>query len=170
MKLAAHLANVYQLGYVTRDIDAACEHFRAIQEIESFRRLEIDDTVLLNGQVRPFVIRLAQARFGDKQIEIIQPLAGPTDFYTQRLDLSCSVVSLHHLGILVHGPETAWADMKSAFRAVGENPIMEDVLPSPAPIHFAYYDTRRAFGHYLEFEWRGSDMQSFFDSMPDQAR
>jgi len=170
MKLGSYVANMYQFGYVTKDIDRACEHFRQTQGIEEFFRIEIDAVARLNGEEAPFVIRVALANLGDRQVEVIQPLRGVTDFYTRGLDLDSSVVTLHHFGMLVKGPEEAWDEMKATLSAGGKRLVLEDQMPRPASQHFAYFDTRADYGHYLEFLWRGPDAQKFHESMPDQAR
>ncbi len=170
MKLGAHIANMYQFGYVTTDIDRACEHFHKTLGIEDFFRREIDAVAELDGEEAPFVIRLAMANLGEKQVEIIQPIRGVTDFYTKGLDLEGSVVALHHFGVLVNGSEAAWDEMKADLNAAGTRLVLQDQQPRPASQHFAYFDTRADYGHYLEFLWRGPEAQAFHQSMADQAR
>jgi hypothetical protein len=170
MKLGGYVANMYQFGYVTKDIDRAIAHFGETQGIEQFFQIEIDAAARLNGEEAPFVMRVALANIGDKQVELIQPIRGVYDFYTQGLDLDRSVVALHHVGLLVKGPESAWDEMRESVQAGGRKIVLEDMIPRPSSQHFAYLDTRADYGHYLEFLWRGPEAQKFHESMPDQIR
>ena len=172
MMLGSYVSKMFQFGYVTRDIEAAVAQFSRRLGIETFERLTTDGLVDYRGGQAPFRIHVALANLGDKQVELIQPIEGVVDFYTNGLDLDRSVAVLHHYGILVEGPETAWSDMKAVVADSGIDIVLADrAAPGTTrPMHFAYADTRADYGHYLEFLWRGPESQRRHDSMPDQAR
>ena len=169
MRLGSYLTRMYQLGYVTRDIDRAVAHYQDKLGIREFVRRETDGLVDYRGGRAPFRIHVALANLGDKQVELIQPIEGVSDFYTDGLDLDAAVAVLHHFGILVDGPEAEWDAMKAVVRQAGYEIVLEDAPAPDGQMHFAYADTRADYGHYMEFLWRGPQAQAWHDSMPDQA-
>jgi len=171
--LAGHFAKANQLGYVTKDMDRALLHFQRTMGIQEFTRREADSMVDLHGRTVPFRIELALANIGDRQIEIIRPLDGMTDFYFHPgIDLEGRVAALHHLGVTVEGPESNWEQMQQVVRAAGYDIVLQDQPEEDPPmrIRFLYADTRADFGHYLEFIWYDATAWAWNRSMPDQAR
>jgi len=169
MRLGSYVAKMYQLGYVTQDIERAIAHFQEKLGIGEFWRLTTDGLVDYRGGQAPFRIHVALANLGDKQIELIEPIEGVNDFYTDGLDLGRSVAVLHHYAALVEGPETNWEVMKDVVRASGYDIVVADrsAPGEKREVHFAYADTRADYGHYLEFIWRSPENQAWHESMPN---
>jgi len=171
MRLGSYVANMYQLGYVTADMDRAVAQFRKQMGIQDFLQFETDSLVDYKDGQAKFRIRVALANLGERQVELIQPIEGVTDFYFGGLDLTRSAAVLHHYGILVEGPEENWTTMKDVVRACGYPIVVQDRAPAGTEgTHFAYVDARPDYGHYLEFLWRGAESQRRHESMADQAR
>jgi len=168
VQLGAYLASTFQLGYVTADMGRAVAVFKEKLGIREFAQFETDSVVRLRDGEAPFRIHVALANLHDRQVELIQPIEGVVDFYSEGLDLGRSAAVLHHVGILVGGPEAEWERMKSVVRQAGYEFVLED-MRSSRDTHFAYADARADYGHYLEFLWRGPEAQSRHASMPDQA-
>ena len=170
MKVSKLLANVYQFGYVTRDIEHAVRHFGERMGIREFTRLETDSIAELHGEHVKFRIKVALANLKDRQIELIEPIEGVTKFYQEGLDLKDRVAVLHHLGIRVWGPEVEWDAAKAAVRGAGYEIVLSDTRERGTKgTHFAYADTRADCGHYSELLWFGADSQAWHESLADQA-
>jgi hypothetical protein len=76
MTIAARLGDLFQMSYITRDLDAAMAHCREALGVESFSTTEAEIEVLSYGALRPLKIRAAMANVGRHQIEIIEPVSG----------------------------------------------------------------------------------------------
>jgi len=167
MKFGSYIQNIYQFGYVTRDMDAAKQRVKETLGIESFHERESSRIVQLHGQQSVFRINVALANFGDKQVELIEPVEGVVDFYYGGLDLSRSPLVLHHMGILIERPEDNWEPMREAVGAAGYPIVLEG--GDLQFLKFAYADTRPDFGHYIEFLGLTAEALAWHRSLPDNA-
>ena len=81
--------DVRQLGYVVPDIHAAMRHWAEVLGIGPWFYTgcnQIENGVI-NGKDAPFSVKIAIANSGDMQIELIEPVEGPTpyhDFWMRR--------------------------------------------------------------------------------------
>src|SRR5262245_631009 len=87
------LANFFQLGYVTRDIDLAIEGLRRRARSEDF---QIVPAVAPYTQIR----RIALSWSGSTMIELIEPDPAVPSVYLEVLPRSAGEIALHHLGFL----------------------------------------------------------------------
>ena len=144
-----------QMSYITRDMDAAVAHAEAELGITGLSRGEAEIEVLSHGEKRPLAVKSAIANFGTRQFEIIQPVSGAIEVYTDAVDLSGHILNFHHVGIAVTGPWTEWQRLLNDVKASGDaftylfpaEPSSEDKLC------FCYVDTRHRIGHYTEYLW-----------------
>lgn len=168
MTIASRYGELFQMSYITRDLDAAMEHCKAELGIEHFDTTDAEVEVLSFGKLRPLKIRAAFANVGRHQFELIQPVSGAIEVYTDEVDLSRHIVNFHHIAIAVRGGFAQWQELLAEVRASGDDfaflcpaePTSED------KVCFAYVDTRRRLGHYTEFLWVDEAIKPI-PAMPD---
>lgn len=152
---AARYGDLFQMSYVTRDRDAAVAHAKARLGFTEFRLSESQTEVRCRGSVQTLSIRAAMATVGQRQIEIIEPLSGPTDIYTAGLDLTAAPLAFHHMAIAVRGDAADWERLLAEL-AGGEEEVamLFPARPDPAAkVRFCYLDTRGSIGHFTEYLW-----------------
>jgi hypothetical protein len=168
MTIAARYGELFQMSYITRDLDAAMAHARAEMGVSHFDTTEAEVDVLTFGKVRPLKIRAAFANIGRNQFEIIQPVSGPVEVYTDEVDLSKHILNFHHIAIAIRGGIAQWRALLDEVRASGD----EFALLSPVEISdddkvgFCYVDTRKRIGHYTEYLWVDEAIKPI-PAMPD---
>ncbi len=144
-----------QMSYITRDMDAAVAHAEAELGITGLSRGEAEIEVLSYGEKRPLAVKSAIANFGTRQFEIIQPVSGAIEVYTEAVDLSGHILNFHHVGIAVTGPWAEWQRLLEDVKASGDAfTYLFPAEPSPEDkLCFCYVDTRHRIGHYTEYLW-----------------
>jgi len=137
------LPPVYQLGYVVRDIEKACEYYESVFGTGPFSEvIDVDmDGAVLRGKPVDTKIKVAFVQSGDVQIELIEPVEGENP-YTEFLEARGE--GIHHLAYKVEDMEA----MKAAFaEKVGEPVFYRDM----GIMEFAYFDTTEVGGLMIEF-------------------
>ena len=141
---------IHQIAYVVDDLDAAVRHWADVLGVGPWTVWTLEPSVLndavYHGAPATFSFRHALAWSGPTQIELVQPLSGPSIFADQ---LATTGAGLNHVGRLVEDHPVASADLiergykplqggrfgKSAdgrfayFAAPGGDPILELILP-----------------------------------------
>lgn len=137
----------YQLGYVTRDIDAAYAQLQRtmgatpVDMIHDIRDAEGKQVVVQN---------VAHLALPGAEIELIQPRLEQPSIFLDALPQSPADVGLHHLGFILTDLD-AW-ERAMAQIAANRTPI---VMSGGTPqVRFAYFDTRKETGHYSEIALR----------------
>jgi hypothetical protein len=155
MTIAARYGELFQMSYITRDLDAAMAHCRQTLGIEDFSTTDAEVEVLSFGKMRPLKLRAAMANIGRHQFELIQPISGATEIYTDEVDLSAHIINFHHIAIAVRGPFEKWLETLEEIRASGDDfAFLAPAEPTPEDkVCFCYVDTRKRLGHYTEFLW-----------------
>jgi hypothetical protein len=145
--VAGYLATgLYQLGYVTNDVDRAVESLRATLGLTGLvvgRDVRFDEE---RYQGRPSASRqhIALGAVGQHHVEVIQPLEGENPYW----DILGEdyTLALHHLGVRV----AHLGEVLDAVRAGGKEPVYEGSVADGA-FRFAYVDYRPELGHLVEF-------------------
>ena len=168
MTIAARYGELFQMSYITRDLDAAMAHARDALGVETFSTTEADVEVLSYGEIKPLKVRAAMANIGRNQFEIIQPVSGATHIYTDEVDLDGHILNFHHIAIAVRGGIDDWLALLDEVRASGDEFAF---LFPPEPsrddkLCFAYVDTRKRLGHYTEYLWVDEAIKPI-PAMPD---
>lgn len=157
--LGARYGQLVQMSYVTRDMDAAVAHAEAELGITGLARSQAEIEVLSYGTRRPLAVKSAIANVGEpgkvRQFEIIEPISGAIEIYTEAVDLSGPILNFHHVAVAVPGPYSEWEALLAEVRASGDAfAFLFPAEPSPeAGLCFCYVDTRRRVGHYTEYLW-----------------
>ncbi len=140
--------NHYQLSYVTPDLPLGAQILREKFGIAGFKQLGdapvIENTVWTPDGDDVFIaMRAAIAFAGQLMIELLEPVSGATEIFTEMLEPGRSL-KLHHLGIR--------CDDLEAVRAVHEqrgHPAR--MIGNFSTARFMYVDTRASLGHFLEY-------------------
>ena len=168
MKLGDRYGELFQMSYITRDLEAAMEHAKANLGIEEFHTTDAEVEVLSFGKLQPLKIRAAMANIGRHQFEIIQPVSGAINVYTDEVDLSGHILNFHHVAIAVRGGIDKWLELLAEVRASGDEfAFLSPAEPTPADkVCFCYVDTRKRLGHYTEYLWVDESIKPL-PAMPD---
>lgn len=149
--------NIFQLAYVTPDLDEAIAQYRSLYEIDHF--FVINNTAEYNSDP---AMRAAFAWHGSIMIELTQPIEEPNPIYMDVLRGSESLTKLHHIGHVCSN-EAEWNEVRQALDAAYV-PISRDG-DVPGVMKFIYADFRPIHGHYREYILQYGD-RSFFDMVP----
>lgn len=153
-------AAIFQLGYVTDDLDHAVAAYRDLG-IEHFRISAVGAAAGLDS---PHGARIAMAWAGDVMIELIEPRGTPAPVYVDDLPPPGSRRCVfNHIGLAVPD-QAAWSALMGELdrRRLpiawhGSNPDRFDV---------AYVDTRALTGQYSEFIRVCPVLAEMFASVP----
>jgi hypothetical protein len=135
----------YQNAYITRDIGKAIEGFRARSGVEMVMTFEGPVQVSTPKGRGTAVSKLAFIWINNLQYELIQPVSGLVDIYTDQLPDDDSL-KFHHICMRV--PE--WDNFRARIDQKGCRVVLEgggDMLK------YLYIDAREFVGHYLEYVW-----------------
>ena len=151
---------VDQIGIVVRDIEEAMRRYAALLGIGGWLGYRFGPGTLgvstYRGEPGRYEILLAIA--GSRpQVELIQPLRGPSIFDEH---LAAHGEGLHHLGLYVRGLERAVA----ALTADGFEVIQSGGrYPGRERGGYAYFETRRELGLLAELiEWPETPLETAF--------
>ena len=172
MSFISTYRDLYQIGYVTHDLERAIAFLHETKMgVEEFLLRETDLTVQIRGRECSLSMRVAIANVGRMQFEVIQPAAGATDIYTQGIDYERSVPAFHHVGVAVPGPISAWNDLAQDVRSNGDDFALAFAYDDgqEARVHFAYVDTRAYLGHSTEYLWWAQSMDEANGALPNLA-
>ena len=155
MQLGLRYGELFQMSYITRDIDTAVAHAQKELGITNFSVADTGAPVLSGGTVQDLRVRVAVANIGRHQFEIIEPVSGPTHIYTEAVDLNSHVLNFHHIAIAVRGAYDQFEKLLAEIRTSSDeiaflNPTGKVEGPTVA---FCYVDTRKRLGHYTEYMW-----------------
>jgi Glyoxalase/Bleomycin resistance protein/Dioxygenase superfamily len=153
--MSALLNGVFQLAYVTNDLDeaAACLRGRyGTGEFAFFRDLP--------GSV----MEIGLAYAGDMMVELIEPKTGAPELYSRWIEnREGLVVRHHHYGMLIDSADE-WEAMRSAYVARGTEIALEGDVPEF--LAYLYADTTADLGHYLEYVRLYGGGRAMFASVP----
>lgn len=146
------LQGLYQIGYVTRDIDRAIAVMSQGFGFSDFSRFDMPLVLQTPTGARDVELRVATAWAGMTQIELIEPVSGYVDVYAERLPVAMddATPQFHHMAVRRESPDEIARDIA----ALGLAPAIET---SGGGLYSTLVDTRAKLGHYLEFVWATPD-------------
>jgi hypothetical protein len=139
----------FQNAYVTRDVDKWVETFRQRGKVDRVMTYEGTTEVTTPNGAGVQTNKLAFVWVGDLQYELIQPISGDVQLYSDALPAGDGL-QFHHICMRV--PE--W----EAFRKrVDEQPYPVVLEGGNEALRFLYLDARPFLGHFLEYTWMSDE-------------
>ncbi len=145
MRTLPLLSGFYQIGYVTRNLDAGMRHLATIHGIERFR---VRRNVGSMPGMPEMLIHQAHVYIGAVQIEIIEPAGGRDALYRDPCAADESAIRLHHFGMWIDNP-AEYSALRAALAEQNIPVAFEASIPNAGGAIYA--DTRATLGHYLEY-------------------
>ena len=135
----------YQNAYVTRNIDKAVDAFRSRSGVTQVSQIEVTTEVWTPKGSGPATNRLAFIWVDNMQYELIEPVSGLVDIYSDALPADDGL-KFHHAAMRV----TDW----NAFRARVEQAAYPVAMEGGSDLlKYLYLDARDHVGHYFEYVW-----------------
>jgi extradiol dioxygenase family protein len=172
MGLMSYYRHMFQVSYVTKDLDRAVAFLGKKLGCDDFAIIEPEAPILVRGEPKTFKLRVAIANVGGHQFEVIQPVSGAIDVYRDGIEYGRSVATLHHVGLALQGPYSEWERLEEELRAAGQEFVIVSA-PMPGPkqmVRFGYVDTRPHLGHFTEYLWWSDELPAGNPAFPDLSR
>lgn len=135
----------YQNGYITRDIEKAIARFRERSGVEDVTSFEVTVPVTTPKGSGFGTYKLAFIWINNLQYELIQPVSGMVDVYTEQLPEDDGV-RFHHTCMRIDD----WGDFRRRVDKRGYRVVLEG---GSDQLNYVYLDARDYVGHYLEYVW-----------------
>jgi hypothetical protein len=152
------VAGFFQLGYVTRNLDAAMAEFN--------RRFGPVEFQIVQGTAQhPHTKRIALTWIGETMTEIIEPDPAVRSLYVDTLPSAANgEIRFHHIGCLIQ-------DYAGTMLRIGaEGYTVPMALSHGEVLDCMYADTRAELGHFLEYIRLGDEGRKWFESVPGFRR
>jgi len=152
--------SLYQIAYVTTDLD------RAIGVLQSMRGIPLQDVGAVTlpfdegGEVE---IRMAMGFLRDVMFELIEPMSGSTQVFTQSLPSDGFGIAFHHLAYKVSSPEHLEA-VRVRLAEAGHPIAASGGRVERA--RFIYVDWRPELGHFVEYLYLSPERERFQNGLP----
>jgi catechol 2,3-dioxygenase-like lactoylglutathione lyase family enzyme len=157
---------ITQVCWVTDDIEAAERLLGDQFGVGTWTRLDdIEfgaDTTTLRGEPVRFVAHISLGYAADLQLELIQPVEGPT---IHAEFLAAKGPGLHHVCFEVDDMDAACAEAEAA----GVPVLMRGSMMG-GEIEFAYVDGSAGGAPYIELARIGPQMREFYAAVKEQSR
>lgn len=148
---------IFQLGYVTDDLESAIEQARRAYDIAEF--LTVDTSTLMPGPP----LRLAMAWSGSLMIEIIEPMTRPNPVYIDMFPPVPGTARFHHSGH-VCSDAAQWDGLLAQLE--DKNIAIAHRGEAPGLFQWVYADFRHIDGHYREYAVFTDQGRAFLDQVP----
>jgi hypothetical protein len=141
------LSNIWQICYVTPDLDAGMAELRDRYGIESTEVPTDTATFLVGDEPAEWDVRVSMGARRGPIVELIEPIGGEVDFYRQALPAD-GLLGFHHLATYVPLGDEAWASISDLLAGAGLR--FEYTVLIPDRVRAGYVDGTGLLGHYLE--------------------
>jgi Glyoxalase/Bleomycin resistance protein/Dioxygenase superfamily len=156
------LSNIWQVCYVTPDLDAGMALLRDRYGIESTEVPTEGATFLAGEEPAAWDVRVSMGARRGPIVELIEPVAGEVDFYRRALR-DDGELGFHHVATYVPLGDESWSAIGDLL--AGEGLGFEYTVLIPDRVRAGYVDTTKQLGHYLEVcQLQPADTE-FFDSL-----
>jgi Glyoxalase/Bleomycin resistance protein/Dioxygenase superfamily len=159
------LANVWQYGYVTTDLDRALEMLGERFGLEHCITVDTAGSSFMVGdQPAEWEARFGMGARGGPIVEVIEPVSGAVDFYRRFLPSDGSfALRFHHLAVFVETGDAEWERIRGILAAAGMG--FDYTMVIPGRVRAGYIDTSAELGHLLEVCQLQRDDLDFFSSL-----
>jgi len=163
--LADLLANVWQFGYVTTDLDRAVAFMSERFGLEHCLKLPAGGaTFLVGDEPAEWDAKFAMGARGGHIVELIEPVAGHVEFYTRVLPPDGSfAVRLHHIATFIDTGDEEWERVRALLSASGLTVDYTVLIQNR--VRAGYVDTTAELGHWLEICQLQREDIDFFNSL-----
>ena len=151
--------NVFQIAYVTNDLERAVSLFQEEQGVAEIATFE--DFTLVTPDGGNAVINVGLAYVGDVQLEIIEPVEGAVDLYRSWLPEGFAVRHHHFCSLLDSVDELQ--QVRADYVARGYTIALDASLGGS---QIFYADTTALLDHYQEYAWVDEDSIAFMATLP----
>jgi hypothetical protein len=162
-------ANVWQIAYVTSDLDQGMEALRERFGVERCAEVPTAGATFLKGdEAAEWDVRIAMGARGGLIVELIEPVGGEVDFYRRFLPEDGSqALRLHHLASFIELGDHAWSSLTELLAASGLK--VDYTVLIPDRVRAGYVDTTAELGHFLEVcQLQEADIE-FFSGLVEQS-
>jgi hypothetical protein len=146
------LGGLYQLGFVTRDLDAAMALLGDRYGIARFRRRRVNAWM-----------ETAHAYAGTTMIELIAVGDDAPPLYRDHVSAD-DTARLHHLGHRI-ADVAGWEKLETALAESGLAVPMKGAAMD-GHLRYAYVETRADLGIYTEYVWLTGPAEAIYDDVP----
>ena len=161
-------ANVWQIAYVTRDLDQGMELLRDGYGVDSTEVPTAGATFLKGDEPVDWQVRVAMGARGGLIVEVIEPVGGEVGFYTGDLpDDGSFALRLHHLATFVPLGDETWSAIEDLLAKSGLK--FDYTVLIPDRVRAGYVDTTAELGHWLEICQLQSADTDFFGGLAEQS-
>jgi hypothetical protein len=140
-------ANIWQLAYVTRDLDEGMALLRDRFGVESTEVPTEGATFLVGDEPADWDVRISMGARGSVILELIEPVGGEVDFYRRFLPEN-GALGFHHMATFIPVGDESWSAMGELLAAHGLR--VDYTVLIPDRVRAGYVDTTAMLGHYLE--------------------
>jgi hypothetical protein len=161
-------ANIWQVAYVTRDLDEGMDLLRRQFGIESTEVPTAGATFLVGDEPAEWDVRVSMGARGGPIVELIEPVGGEVDFYRRFLPADGSAgLGFHHYATFVPLGDETWSALGGVLAAAGLR--VDYTVLIPDRVRAGYVDTTAELGHYLEVcQLQSADIE-FFTGLVESA-
>jgi glyoxalase/bleomycin resistance protein/dioxygenase superfamily protein len=156
------LSNIWQVCYVTRDLDEGMALLRDRYGIESTEVPTEGATFLAGEEPAPWDVRVSMGARRGPIVELIEPVAGEVDFYRRALR-DDGELGFHHVATYVPLGDETWNSIGDLLAEEGLR--FEYTVLIPDRVRAGYVDTTAQLGHYLEVCQLQKADTEFFSSL-----
>jgi methylmalonyl-CoA/ethylmalonyl-CoA epimerase len=134
-----------QLGFVVPDARAAARDWHAAYGLGPWTIFTVrPEAPEIEGRAEPYAMRVAVCQWGAVQMELLEPVDGPTD-YVRSLEAHGGRPHLHHVKSAYQGE---LEDVSAALEARGQEAILRGHVPGAST--FVYLRPEQDLGCILE--------------------
>jgi hypothetical protein len=155
-------ANLWQVCYVTRDLDEGMALLRKHYGVESTEVPTEGATFLVGDEPAEWDVRVSMGARGGLIVELIEPVGGEVDFYRRFLPEDGGL-GFHHIASYMALGDEPWDQLGDVLAAAGLR--IDYTVLIPNRVRAGYVDTSAELGHFIEIcQLQPADTE-FFDSL-----
>jgi hypothetical protein len=161
--------NIWQMAYVTTDLDRGMEALRDGFGVENCTEVPTAGATFLSGEEpAEWDARIAMGARGGVIVELIEPVGGEVDFYRRFLpDDGSAALRFHHLATFIPTGDEAWTSLTDLLAASGLK--VDYTVLIPDRVRAGYVDTTAELGHFMEVcQLQEADIE-FFSGLVEQS-
>jgi len=153
----------YQFTYITNDFDKAKAVLCDLHGMKSFMEFTPLEVPLKDNQIGR--MNCALSYVGAMEIEVMNPVDGAVQIYTDMMPESDFVIRHHHISRLFADYDS-FEGRGREFAAWSHPPIADNFPGERDVSRFYYVDCREETGHYLESAIFDGDTRAWIDTIP----